>query len=325
MKAAIMTGRQHPADHRRLRRSAARLPALFLALLLSAATLPAQAPRRSSGPSAEYRPVLYAVEGGSAPFYLYGSLHIAPAEVVPPPAAARAAFAQSDRLLTEVLLNEETEQEAGALMMARAFFEDGSVLSDYLTPGQARRIELLAEELNLPMAGIEAMQPWAVELLFSEGSAVPPGFSAQNGLDRYFVGKANARGMELGGLETTEEQMDALSGGSIEEQLASLVATLESDPRTAILELYESWRTADMEGLERIVEESMATAGASWYDRLLTERNRLWVERMEELLQDGVPTFVVVGAAHLVGNDSVQRMLEEDGYEIRRILTPDQL
>jgi uncharacterized protein YbaP (TraB family) len=131
--------------------------------------------------------------------------------------------------------------------------------------------------------------------------------------------------MLIEGLETTEEQMDALAGGSIEEQVASLTLTLASDPQAAVLELYEVWRAGDPTGLEQILEQTVAVAGTSFYDRLLIERNRAWVVKLERMLEEEIPTFAVVGAAHLVGSESVQSLLSERGFSVRRVFEAGEL
>ena len=53
-------------------------------------------------------------------------------------------------------------------------------------------------------------------------------------------------------------------------------------------------------------------------ERLLTDRNRLMVERMLPLLDAG-DAFVAVGAMHLPGADGLLALLAERGYQIERV------
>ena len=55
------------------------------------------------------------------------------------------------------------------------------------------------------------------------------------------------------------------------------------------------------------------------YDALLVERNRNWVGKIAELTQSSEDILVVVGAMHLVGDNSVLAMLEEQGIGSRQI------
>jgi uncharacterized protein YbaP (TraB family) len=54
------------------------------------------------------------------------------------------------------------------------------------------------------------------------------------------------------------------------------------------------------------------------YDRLLVERNANWVESVEPCVKQKTSCFVVVGAAHLVGPDSLVAMLQKKGYKVEQ-------
>jgi uncharacterized protein YbaP (TraB family) len=51
---------------------------------------------------------------------------------------------------------------------------------------------------------------------------------------------------------------------------------------------------------------------------LLEERNARWIGQLETLFQDG-PSFVAVGAVHLVGPEGLLAALRRDGYRIEEV------
>jgi uncharacterized protein YbaP (TraB family) len=53
-------------------------------------------------------------------------------------------------------------------------------------------------------------------------------------------------------------------------------------------------------------------------ERLLTERNRDWVPHIERCVREREGCLVVVGAAHLVGHDSVVSLLQARGLTVRQ-------
>ena len=55
------------------------------------------------------------------------------------------------------------------------------------------------------------------------------------------------------------------------------------------------------------------------YQRLLVERNRNWMPKLESFFDRRGHTFVVVGAAHLVGPDGLLVMLKSKGYQIEQL------
>jgi uncharacterized protein len=269
-------------------------------------------------------PMLWQVSGRIASVFLYGSIHLAPPEAVPPPEPVRTAFSRSARLFTEVPIDEGFAGEVQLQMVARMFLPDDVRLSDILTEDEWRRVADWATEADLAPWIVDGMQPWVVELMVAESQALPGSFSAEYGLDDYFSRKAVAAGIPALGLETVAEQLDALSGGEVCEQAASLIAALDqSRDDGQVLHLYQAWRAGDVHALAGLVERAFTVDGDSrQYERFLTDRNERWVETLDG--SDG-DVFVVVGAAHLVGPKSVPELLADRGYTVRRVLSVDDL
>lgn len=55
------------------------------------------------------------------------------------------------------------------------------------------------------------------------------------------------------------------------------------------------------------------------YRRLLLERNRNWMPKIEQLFSRPGRAFVVIGAAHLVGPDGLLAMLRAKGYQVEQL------
>jgi uncharacterized protein len=53
-------------------------------------------------------------------------------------------------------------------------------------------------------------------------------------------------------------------------------------------------------------------------DRLLIDRNKRWVPKIEALADGPDTAMVIVGAGHLVGPDSVVDLLQKDGRIVRQ-------
>ena len=78
-----------------------------------------------------------------------------------------------------------------------------------------------------------------------------------------------------------------------------------------------AWRTGDTAALEKLLTEGTDEA-PEIRERLLVERNRNWIPHIEKCLAAGERCFVVVGAAHLVGSDSVVDLLQKAGYKVEQ-------
>ena len=56
-----------------------------------------------------------------------------------------------------------------------------------------------------------------------------------------------------------------------------------------------------------------------FYNVLLTQRNKRWINKLQSLLNDSNENYLVaVGALHLVGNDGVVSLLRRAGYKVTR-------
>jgi uncharacterized protein len=69
--------------------------------------------------------------------------------------------------------------------------------------------------------------------------------------------------------------------------------------------------------VERIVLKDLEQE-AQLYQRLLVERNKNWLPKLEALFARKGAAFVVVGAAHLVGPDGLVAMLKAKGYTVEQ-------
>ena len=69
-----------------------------------------------------------------------------------------------------------------------------------------------------------------------------------------------------------------------------------------------------------IDNRELAVKHPAEYKRMVVDRNTRWAATLDSVLKDpGTGTvFVVVGAGHLAGPDSVLKMLEKDGWKVER-------
>ncbi|MEX0963187.1 MAG: TraB/GumN family protein [Pseudohongiellaceae bacterium] len=87
--------------------------------------------------------------------------------------------------------------------------------------------------------------------------------------------------------------------------------------RTALAS--SAWRSGDSSGLSKLFVQEMKTEAPELYDSLLYQRNLRWVPQIDQMLQDSNTEFVLVGAAHLVGEGGLLDLLAQKGYEIEQL------
>ena len=80
-------------------------------------------------------------------------------------------------------------------------------------------------------------------------------------------------------------------------------------------DLLKAWQSGDSEKLEKLLNEAMEEAPVI-YKRLVTERNRRWLSKIEELTRGKENAIIIVGAGHLVGTNGVVELLKKKGYKV---------
>ncbi len=278
-------------------------------LLISNATIPAEK-------TVSERGLLWQIEAPGYPIsYLFGTIHSEDKRVLQLPTAVSEALKTSEALIIEAPVDEEAEVISLRAMM----FQDGTNLSDVVTPALYERTVAAMVENGFPEPAVKLLKPWAISIILS----VP---RPQTGmfLDLYLTIEATNSGMPVKALETVTEQIEILDGFNMDEQIAMLEDTLDDLSKIAELheQLIQAYLQRDLEQLMEISEQAMGTGTQSLRDklsdRLIVSRNRRMVKRLEPLLHNG-KVFVAVGALHLPGKEGMLSLLTKAGYRVTPI------
>ncbi|GAA0650975.1 uncharacterized protein YbaP (TraB family) [Brevundimonas lenta] len=133
--------------------------------------------------------------------------------------------------------------------------------------------------------------------------------------------QAEAAGKPIHGFETLDEQVRVLAGLPEDQQLAFLRGTLASwdNATTELDQLVDAWARGDVAAIERYGVDGMRDESEVIYRALLVDRNSNWAGQIQEQLEGSGTIFIAVGAAHLAGDHSVQRILRSRGVRAERL------
>jgi uncharacterized protein YbaP (TraB family) len=82
------------------------------------------------------------------------------------------------------------------------------------------------------------------------------------------------------------------------------------------------WRHGDLAAAERVQGE-LKEESEELYDKLLRVRNRNWMRKLEPLLHGRKNVLVLVGAAHLPGEDGLLHLLRAAGFSAEQMYGVD--
>ncbi len=244
------------------------------------------------------------------PSYLFGTMHVVDPRIVNLPPAVQVVFDQSDTFVMEAVLDGPEMLEFSQMM----FFADGTRL-DALLGDQL--FDMTADALayyGISREVAESMKPWGAYLTLN----IPPALGVP--LDFMLLESARINGAAVYGLETLNEQARVMDDMAIDDQVKLLRDTVCNYDvvQKDIEQMKDRYLDRDLAGLWAFTDkyEVQDTAGyQKLMTRLLSDRNRRMVERMQPMLARG-NAFIAIGALHLPGDRGVLSLLEERGYSV---------
>ncbi len=254
--------------------------------------------------------------------YLLGSFHLLKPGDYPVSGDITEAFAAADRLVFEVPPEDLHDPATALKFLQAAGYAQGGALSEVLPPDVHEAFARVLARNGVPAAQFEAFEPWFVNLSLTMALSQSMGFSGEHGLDQHLMRAAADAGKPTGGLETIDDQIQALDGTPMEEQVAALsdFVSRPDDMPGLLADLHTAWRDADVAALDRMTVEEMQARTPETYRRINVVRNQAWLPQIRAMLDDGSDdVLVVVGALHLLGEDGLVAHLADAGYRVERV------
>lgn len=263
-------------------------------------------------------PAIWKIDGPKGDVYLFGAVHLLPEGVNWRTPALDAALNEAQVVAFEIDIDQGKDIVATQKLIAKlGLLPQGTTLRRLLAPEHRTKFERVATSLGLPPAGLDAFRPWLAALTIGVQWIVSKGYDPNSGVDQLIWTWAGKNGKQRVALETTEEQLNAFAGLTREQEVEFLLLSLDQIEETPEMleELLTAWRKGDTKALHKILNEGMEDFPAL-NRRMLNDRHDRWLPQIEAMIADGRTHVVVVGAAHLVGPDSVVAMLRAKGVSV---------
>lgn len=273
--------------------------------------------------------ILWKVEkAGVAPSHLLGTIHISDPRVTTLSPKIKDAFAQSKTVVLEFIGGEAAAAPAmtgGA--GAQLIYTDGTTLESKLTPDEFAKVKDVVGKTGMPGEVAGMLRPWIVNMLLAisdcERKKMETGADA---LDSQIEKEAKAKGLELAGLETAEQQINALTGIPEDQQIQMLKAALKyvdrsNDMLETLVQMYLKRQIGAAMPLQIAMAAKVGTP-ANAYDGflklLLSDRNTRMRDTAKPILDKG-SAFIAVGAMHLPGPTGLVALLRGAGYTVTAV------
>jgi len=288
---------------------------IFVLLLVGSSVLIQEAWSQSQ------KSFLWKIRSKTNTVYLLGSLHFFKKDLYPLSERIGNAFDQSEILVVEANVNDIKKVDIQKLM-SRALYPDEDGLERHVSPEIYQRIVKETAGLGIPLDLLNRQRPWFLAMTLIALESLKLGFDPNLGIDKYFLSKAEGGKMILE-LESLEDQLDLLSGFSDQDQELFLLYTLKDLQvmEQDLAQLTQAWSSGDSRAVEVILTRGILEDKrlSFIFGKLVYERNKKMVSKIEEFLRTKENYFVVVGAGHLVGDRGIVQILKEKGYLVEQL------
>lgn len=263
---------------------------------------------------------VWKAQKGRSVLYLGGTCHILRDADYPLPPEFDRAYKAADIVVFETDLGTFQSPETQRKMLARASYADGSTVAEHLSPAVYAELRAYCEANGLPLAPLQGFKPSLLMVMLTMVELMKMGVS-QHGVDVFFHELAKQDKKAVEGLETVDEQIDyvASMADGIENEFVSYSLKEMNSIRQQFELLVDAWRVGDTEKLDTMLNHDLKSRLPQLHRRLMVDRNRNWLPRIDAYLKTPETEFILVGAGHLVGPEGIIEALKKKGYTIKKL------
>jgi uncharacterized protein YbaP (TraB family) len=262
---------------------------------------------------------LWSIQTAKNTVYLLGSVHFLRSDAYPLADTIERAYDDSQKIMFEADLDAMKDPALQTKMMTLGLYLDGQTLRQNIPEETYKVLEEKVVAAGLPMAQFDHFRPWFAAVTLTVIELEKLRFDPSYGVDAYFFGKAKKDGKQRIFLERAEYQLDLFAKMSKRDQESFLKQTLEDLKvlETMASDMVNAWQTGNADTLDAIMNMGFKEH-PDIYDRMIVQRNKKWVAQIEDLMNQEENVLVIVGAGHLVGNQSVLQLLKQRGRKIEQ-------
>lgn len=258
------------------------------------------------------RSLLWEVSGNGleAPSYVLGTIHMLCPEDFIWTQSMKAALDKSGNVAFEMDISDPSVP----LKVSKSLtLKDGRSLKDFYAPERYEQMAQAARKSSIPLEMMGNMHPFALlGMLYTKAFPCAAPLSYEYEILKKIKGKDKA----VSGVESIDDQINTIASLSVQDMADELYGMIlyPDSLLNSTTELVGAYKKQDLEKIYELIKASPDYKDA--LDVMLYDRNRKWIPVIEGLAKDR-PSFIAVGAAHLVGDQGILSLLAKKGYQIK--------
>jgi hypothetical protein len=280
----------------------------------------AQAQQAAPAQPKPRRFLMWKATSPSATVYLVGSIHVGDSSMYPLPREVESAFAAARVLAVEINIKNADQAKMIGLVQKYGVYADDDVLAKHLSKETQAALDDYCTRHNVPRMGMEKLKPWLVAISIAQMAWQQAGEDPSLGIDMHFLDESKPP-QRIDELETIESQFAIFAEATEQEQQSMLASILKQGDKMKdlITRMQTAYISGDPGSLEKIMQEQNDVGSKSLEKKFVDDRNVAMTGKMEEYLKGKDPVFVVVGAAHIIGDKGIAKQLRDKGYKVEQV------
>ncbi|PIE50095.1 MAG: hypothetical protein CSA38_05310 [Flavobacteriales bacterium] len=259
--------------------------------------------------------LLWKVEGKnlSQPSYLYGTIHMICNNDFRFSDVLKKTISEVDKIGFEANMGDinqlmEMQQNMAKIEKPLTEFlndEDEKILNNYLQ-----------KKLHVGLQNFDRMKPVALMMTLTI-LHFPCEMTAMKSYEKEIGGFAKDQQKKMFYLETLGEQWKILDALPDQKEAEEIVEMVKKDKEydEMSLKMIASYKKQNINEIHDLMEQQM---DAEKTDRMLNNRNKNWIPKIENEIKDN-SCLIAVGAGHLVGKEGLIQLLRAKGYKVTAV------
>jgi uncharacterized protein YbaP (TraB family) len=293
---------------------------LFKRLFAPLAALLAIASPAAARAAQQGKPALWEVSDADTKIYLFGTIHLLPTGYQWRTAKFNQALNSSQELVVETIVDQNSQELAQAFMQL-GFTRGLPPIAERVPAAKQALLRSVIAKTAYPEKVFDQMETWMAAIQLLQVRLEQIGLKEEPGPEQLLRNEFSAAKKPIGELETNAEQLGYFDRLPEKAQRLLLEGAIDppADLKKDFSPMLASWSRGDIKMIAFWFNRDMSGSPAL-LDNLLVQRNAHWKGWIEQRLATSLgKTFLAVGAGHLAGSSSVIKMLQRDGYKVRRV------
>jgi len=258
---------------------------------------------------------VWEISNGVHKLYIGGTIHVLGEADYPLPPEFSKAYEDSRILVFETDIAKTKDPQFAKNLMGQMVYSNGRTLQSMIRPSTFDALSRFSGDRGIPAQSLNTFKPGMIMVFLTMAEMKRLGAGGA-GVDEFYFkrGKADKRPMKF--LESPMEQIRFLADigkGKEDEMITYILKDIKKLPDLLPL-MKQAWRSGDN---DRLYKETLAPLKKEYprlYHTIMVKRNLAWLPAIQRMLVTPETEFILVGAAHLTGDQGLIALLRDRGF-----------